>query len=78
MKYYLSFFFALSFFSANAQRTIIHCGLLIDGRSNEAQSQMSIVVEGDRIVAVSKGFVTKSNVDTLIDLSKKNSNAGIY
>ncbi len=46
MKHYLLIFFAVIFFSANAQRTIIHCGFLIDGKSNDAQPQMTIVVEG--------------------------------
>src|SRR5688572_21352094 len=71
MKQYLLISFVVIFFSANAQRTIIHCGLLIDGKSNEAQPQMTIVVEADKIVSVTKGFTTKGTDDILIDLSKK-------
>src|SRR5688572_2720000 len=71
MKQYLLISFVVIFFSANAQRTIIHCGLLIDGKSNEAQPQMTIVVEADKIVSVTKGFTSKGNDDILIDLSKK-------
>jgi len=71
MKHYLLIFLAVIFFSANAQRTIIHCGFLIDGKSNDAQPQMTIVVEGDKIVSVTKGFTSKGNDDVLIDLSKK-------
>ena len=71
MKHYLLIFFAVIIFSANAQRTIIHCGFLIDGKSNDAQPQMTIVVESDKIVSVTKGFMSKGNDDILIDLSKK-------
>lgn len=71
MKYYLLVFFALIFLSANGQRTIIHCGILIDGKSNDAQSQMTITVEGGKIIAVTKGYTPKGNDDTLVDLSKK-------
>ena len=71
MKHYLLIFFAVIIFSANAQKTIIHCGFLIDGKSNDVQPQMTIVVEADKIVSVTKGFTSKGNDDMLIDLSKK-------
>lgn len=54
-----------------AQRTLIHCGSLIDGKSNEAQSQVTIVVEGNKITAIDKGFTKAGKDDKLIDLSKK-------
>jgi imidazolonepropionase-like amidohydrolase len=57
--------------TALGQRTIVHCGNLIDGKSNDAQAQMSIVIEGNKIVAVEKGFSKPSANDSLIDLSKK-------
>jgi imidazolonepropionase-like amidohydrolase len=57
--------------TAFAQRTIIHCGNLIDSKSNEVQSQMTIVVEGNKIVSVEKGFSKPGKDDKLIDLSKK-------
>ncbi len=50
MRSFLVSFFALVVITASAQRTIIHCGVLIDGKSNEAQRQMTIVVEGNKIV----------------------------
>lgn len=57
--------------SAVAQRSIIHCGNLIDGRTNDVQPQMTVVVEGNKIVAVQKGFTKPSAGEKLIDLSKK-------
>jgi imidazolonepropionase-like amidohydrolase len=57
--------------SLHAQRTLVHCGNLIDGKSSEAQSQMSIVVEGNKIIAIQKGFTRPGNGDKVIDLSQK-------
>lgn len=49
--------------------TIIHAGRLIDGRSDEQQTEMSIVVEGGRITKVVPGFLKPEEGDKLIDLS---------
>ncbi len=70
-KKYLLLFALLCFIGANAQKTIIHCGNLIDGKTNEIQTQMSIIIEGDKIVALDKGFSKQGKDDKLIDLSKK-------
>jgi imidazolonepropionase-like amidohydrolase len=64
----------LLLFGASAawcQRTVIHCGTLIDMKSNNAQTQMTVVVEGTKIVSVDKGFTSPASGDQLIDLSKK-------
>lgn len=57
--------------SAFAQRTLIHCGNLINGKSKEIQGQVTIVVEGNKILSVDKGFSKPGKDDKLIDLSKK-------
>ena len=54
-----------------AQKTFIHCGNLIDGKSNDVQTQMTIVVEGNKISAITKGFTKPGASDQLIDLSTK-------
>jgi imidazolonepropionase-like amidohydrolase len=54
-----------------AQKTFIHCGNLIDGKSNDVQSQVTLVVEGNKITAIEKGFSQPSGADHLIDLSTK-------
>ena len=54
-----------------AQRTVIHCGNLIDGKSNDVQAQMTVVVENNLITRVEKGFTKPGSSDKLIDLSKK-------
>ncbi len=62
---------ALCPFAVMAQRTIIHCGNLIDGKTNEAQTQMTLVIEGNKIAKVERGFTKPGATDKLIDLSKK-------
>ena len=51
-----------------AQKTLIHCGTLIDGVQNEAQSQVTIVVEGKKITAIQKGFTAPSGTDKVVNL----------
>src|SRR5688500_9871091 len=58
-------------FTSSAQRTILHCGNLIDGKTNDVQSQMSIIIEGNKITAVEKGFSKPGKEDKVIDLSNK-------
>lgn len=68
----LSFILLLFFVSsAFAQKTYIHCGRLIDGISNQAQSEMTIVVDGKLITDVQKGYTTGGAGDKVIDLKNK-------
>ncbi|MGX5818243.1 amidohydrolase family protein [Chitinophaga lutea] len=53
---------------ASAQRTILHCGTLIDGVSDKPRTQMSVIVEGNKIVAVQPGFAAPAAGDKVIDL----------
>lgn len=55
--------------SARAENVVIHAGSLLDGISRTPQSQVSILVQDDRIVGVEKGFVTPAG-SRVIDLSK--------
>ncbi|HCW07730.1 MAG TPA: amidohydrolase [Cytophagales bacterium] len=67
-------FFVLALLSTTfcfAQRTLIHCGSLIDGKNKEQLQQVTIVVEGNKITSVEKGFTKPLKDDKLIDLSKK-------
>lgn len=57
--------------TTQAQRTLIHCGNLINGKTKEIQTQVTIVVEGNKILSVDKGFTKPGKEDKLIDLSKK-------
>jgi len=51
-----------------AQKTYIHAGQLIDVVNKKTQKEMTIVVEGDKIVSVEKGFKTGIPEDIVIDL----------
>lgn len=63
--------FTAAALSALAQKTYIHCGNLIDGKANDVQPSMTIIVEGKNIVAIEKGYAKPGKDDKLIDLSKK-------
>ena len=54
-----------------AQRTLIHCGNLFDGIGNAVQPQMTVVVEGNKITALQKGFTAPAVGDRLVDMKTK-------
>ena len=58
----------ISLNSLLAQQTIIHAGLLLDGTSNKSLSKQSIIIEGDEIVDIFKGYKKGRETDTVIDL----------
>ncbi len=49
-------------------RTLIHAGRLIDGVAATARTAVTVVVEGDRIVAITEGYASPASGDTVIDL----------
>ena len=53
------------------QRTLLHCGNLFAGTSNDLQPQMTVVVEGNKITAVQKGYTNPAGTDRVIDLKNK-------
>ncbi|MGZ3765046.1 MAG: amidohydrolase family protein [Mucilaginibacter sp.] len=67
------YFILLLFFasSALAQKTYIQCGRLIDGISNTAQTQVTIVVEGKLIIDIQNGYTSGGAGDKVIDLKNK-------
>lgn len=48
--------------------TLIHAGSLIDGTSDHPQREVTVVVDGDRIVEVRQGFSSGADGDTVINL----------
>jgi imidazolonepropionase-like amidohydrolase len=67
----LLFLFNLMVITLFAQRTLIHCGSIIDGKNKQLLQQMTIVVEGNKITSIDNGFTKPGKDDKLIDLSKK-------
>jgi imidazolonepropionase-like amidohydrolase len=56
---------------AFSQKTIIHCGQLIDTKTNQVLKEMSIIVEWNRISDIVKGYQPVAKTDKLIDLRTK-------
>lgn len=54
-----------------AQRTILHCGQLIDVKAGTVLKEMSIIVEKNLVVDVQKGYTTASGTDKIIDLKNR-------
>jgi imidazolonepropionase-like amidohydrolase len=54
-----------------SQRTLIYCGQMIDGISEKVQSEMTIIVENDKIIDIQKGYISAKNTDNVIDLKSK-------
>lgn len=61
----------LSVSSAFAQRTYLHCGTLIDGVGNTPRKEVTIVVDGKKIVAVTKGYIADNVYGRVVDLRDK-------
>lgn len=56
----------------SAQNTYLHCGKLIDTESGKVLTEQTIIVSGNKIVSVEKGYKTpNNNEDTVIDLKSK-------
>ncbi|NEU06955.1 amidohydrolase family protein [Flavihumibacter sp. R14] len=54
--------------SVLAQKTYVQCGRLINGVSKNAQTEMTIVVEGNKILEINKGYQSGSANDKVIDM----------
>lgn len=71
MKYLsliLCSFFSISLF---AQSTYLHCGKLFDSRSGKVKTEMTLIVEGEKIKAVEKGYLSPREEAVIIDLKDK-------
>lgn len=54
-----------------AQKTIIYCGKLIDPASLQVRTEMSVVVTGNTISDVQKGYISAAAGDKVIDLKSR-------
>src|SRR5688572_8401225 len=70
-KTVLMLFCTLGIYCLNAQKTYIWCGVLIDGFSDEAKKEMTIVIEKDKIVAVQTGYAKPTSGEKTVDLKTK-------
>lgn len=68
MKYLLGALCLLFSFHAVAQRTILHCGQLIQPEKSVIQAQMSVIIQNKQVVQIEKGYVAGGKEDVVIDL----------
>lgn len=54
-----------------AQKTIIYCGKLIDVKNLQVLTEMSIIVDGNKIADVQKGYIKPGAADKTIDLKNR-------
>ena len=54
----------------NAQKTIVHCGQLIDVKAGQVLKEMTIEIEGNKIANIVKGYTPAGNAK-LIDLKTR-------
>ena len=71
MKCCLSALLCLLALHLAAQKTYIQCGRLIDGISNTEQQAVTIIVQGNTIVGIEKGYTKGTSADREIDLKNK-------
>ena len=57
--------------SVFAQRTLIHAGNVLDVKSGNMSSNMTIVVQGNKIVALEQGYTNPRQGDTVIDMKNR-------
>lgn len=61
------FFISVAAFS---QKTLLHCGQLIDVKNQSVLKEMTIITDGAKIVDVQKGYIKPSETDKVVDLTK--------
>lgn len=54
-----------------AQKTVIHCGKLVDVKQLQLLSEMTLIIEGSKVLDVQKGYTVAGPGDKLIDLRTK-------
>lgn len=72
MKKVVQLMILLLTISVIGQNTYLHCGKLIDTKNGDVLTEKTIVVSGNKIIAIENGYVAaKSAEDTVINLKDK-------
>lgn len=69
-KSLLTIFLLLTSIAVFSQKTFLHCGQLIDVKNQMVLKEMTVVIEGAKIVDIQKGYAKPAATDKLIDLTK--------
>ena len=63
---------SLCYFTSFSQNTYLHCGKMIDVKNGQVLTNKTIVVSGNKIIAVNDGFTNpESDDDMIVDLKNK-------
>ena len=54
-----------------AQKTLVHCGTLINPATGKVEQQMTIVVEKGKVILIENGFTKPAAADVVVDLKKQ-------
>ncbi|MBR2648302.1 MAG: amidohydrolase family protein [Sediminibacterium sp.] len=54
-----------------AQKTYLHCGTLVDVKKLSLLNEVTIIIDGNKIIDIQKGYVAGSANDKIIDLKKQ-------
>jgi imidazolonepropionase-like amidohydrolase len=57
--------------TVRAQRTLLHCGELLDVKNGKKLSSMTIIVEKNKILEVRNGYVQPNSNDKVVDLKNR-------
>jgi len=72
MRKFLCLFLAMAcFICGYAQRSILHCGQLVDVRQLKLLKEMTVIVEGNKVVAVQQGYASANAGEKIIDLKNR-------
>ncbi|MCF6348113.1 MAG: amidohydrolase family protein [Flavobacteriaceae bacterium] len=72
MKKFITLFCLLFTLLLSAQSTYLHCGKLIDTKNGKVLNEMTVVITGNKITDVKKGYIlSSSEKDITIDLKTK-------
>jgi len=71
MKHFLLLALFFASFQLQAQRTLLHCGQLVQPEQMQVNKEMTIIIEGKKIVAVQKGYIAPKGNEKVIDLKNK-------
>ncbi|ADR21263.1 Xaa-Pro dipeptidase [Marivirga tractuosa] len=77
-KLYLFLFMVSVSFNVIAQTTYLHCGKVIDVEKSKVLTEMTIIIEGDKIKSVEKGYSDVPENAKAIDLKSKTVMPGLF
>lgn len=71
MKHFLLLALFFTSLQLQAQRTLLHCGQLVQPEQMQVNKEMTIIIEGKKIVSVQKGYIAPKGNEKVIDLKNK-------